>query len=288
MVMASAQLDPTYFSTDPWKKRVADWLVGQPADGFLEGNALLVRQIMEHEESGLRMVVNISAHALLTFLAERRYKNIYEQPIIGGERRTPSPERIEVDTLLGFGANASQYYFGAVALGGTGVRFYGEYCMALRPDAVEASTQIFDRDSYDLLLPPLSHQPAAVPIARMLAGRWDRDVIDMLTLKLLPELKGTNRLVTTGTVSEMILHDQEFVEIYRQGAIVPGDVQEVRQSPDEVVMEARIHARRQTGIPPSAVELVWLDRRERVAAALEDEGIHYRIVTLHGRGYQWK
>jgi hypothetical protein len=86
----------------------------------------------------------------------------------------------------------------------------------------------------------------------------------------------------------MILHDQEFVEIYRQGAIVPGDVQEVRQSPDEVVMEARIHARRQTGIPPSAVELVWLDRRERVAAALEDEGIHYRIVTLHGRGYQWK
>jgi hypothetical protein len=286
--MASAQLDPAYFSTDPWKKRVADWLARQPGDGFLDGNIVLVRQIMEHEESGLRMVVNISAHALLAFLAERRYQNIYEYPIIGGARRNPSPERIKVDTMLGFGANAGQFYFGAVALGGTGVRFYGEYCMALQPSAVAGSTQILDRDSYDLLLPPLSDQPAAVAVTKMLIGRWDVDVIDMLTLKLLPELQGTNRLVTTGTVSEMILHDQEFVEIYKQGTIVPDDVQEVRQSPDEVVMEARIHGHRQSGIPPTAVELVWLDRRERVARALEAEGIHYRIVTLHGRGYQWR
>ena len=128
--MSTAPLDPAYFSTNSWATRVQNWLHSHSSDSFLDGNVQLVRQIMEHQESGLRMVVNISAHALLTFLAERRYKNLYEHPIIGTERKSPSPERIQVDAFLGFGPDAKDFYFGAVALGGTGVRFYGECCLS--------------------------------------------------------------------------------------------------------------------------------------------------------------
>ena len=37
---------------------------------------------------------------------------------------------MEVDDKLGI--DAERTYFGAVALGGAGVRYYGEYCMVLR------------------------------------------------------------------------------------------------------------------------------------------------------------
>jgi len=283
--MASNALDPLYFSTDGWHERVENWL-RDGRDPFVDGNLHLVRQIMEHAESGLRVVINISAHALLSFLAERRYRNLYESPVIGGVRRQVSPERQRVDTLLDL-APPDQFYFGAVALGGTGVRFYGEYCMVLHSSEIDAQTQVFDRDSYDLLLPPLSDQPSDASIVTMLRGVWG-DVVDMLTLKLLPDLRGSTRLLTTGTVSEMILRDQEFVEVHKKGAITPDSIEELRQSPDEVAIEARIAARSAAGFPPTAMELRWLHRREEVVRALERSRLPYRIVTLHGRGYQWR
>jgi hypothetical protein len=110
----------------------------------------------------------------------------------------------------------------------------------------------------------------------------------MLTLKLLPELRDANRLITTGTVSELALRDQEFVEVHYNKAITSRSIEEVRQSPDEVAMEARILARSNAGFPFTAVEFRWWEQRQRVIRALEKKGIQYRIVTLHGRGYQWR
>jgi hypothetical protein len=279
--------DPIYFSDKSWGDRVEDWLAGKN-EPFLDGNHQVVRQIMENPESGLRMVVNISAEALLSFFASHRYYNLYEKPVIGGERREPSKERVQVDQLLAFERDPRNFYFGAVALGGAGVRFYGEYCMAMKPDRVNSGTRIFDRDSYDLLLSPLKDEDDVGALAKKLKGNWKPDVVEMLILKLLPELRGANQLITTGTVSEMILHDQEFVEVHREGPIFPFEIEEVRQSPDEIAMEARIQARSSAGFPPTAVELRWLQQRQEVIKALERAGIRYRIVTLHGRGYQWR
>src|SRR2546426_10062606 len=59
-LMSSRPLDPAYFSTKSWATRVQDWLQNHSSDSFLDGNVQLTRQIMEHQESGLRMVVNIS------------------------------------------------------------------------------------------------------------------------------------------------------------------------------------------------------------------------------------
>jgi len=284
----NSALDDPYFAKTDWQQRVDAWL-NDPAhaDAFLDGNVQLVRQIMTHADSGLRMVINITAYALLRFLADRAYRNLYESPQIGGERKQPSPERLQVDQMLGFGADAKDYYFGAVALGGTGVRFYGEYCMVIKPLDVTPDTQVIDRDSYDLLLPPLSKHSGHEVFSRIV-GKWANDVVPMLTRKLLPDLLGTNRLITTGTVSEMILHDQEFVEVHKRGPISSSSIEEVRQSPDEIAMEARIVARGNAGFPPTGVELRWIAQRNEVVRALEAEDLQYRIVTLHGRGYQWR
>jgi hypothetical protein len=286
--MSKPLFDTDYFSDDSWERRVQSWLDHNGSNPFLEGNSRIVRQIMSHAESGLRMVINISAEALLSFLAQRHYFNLYEEPVIGGKRRTPSQERIKVDRLLGIGSQASDFYFGAVALGGTGVRFYGEYCMALKPSEIPGNTKIFDRDSYDLLLPPLSEVSNVGALANQLRGSWKADVIDMLVRKVLPELQESKQLITTGTVSEMILRDQEFVEVQKLGPIRPESIAEVRQSPDEIAIEARIQARSNAGFAPTAVELRWLQQRRNVVEALERERILCRVVTLHGRGYQWR
>ena len=41
-----------------------------------------------------------------------------------------------------------------LALGGCGIRFYGEYRLVLMLDQIDPDPQMFDRDSYDILLAP--------------------------------------------------------------------------------------------------------------------------------------
>jgi hypothetical protein len=110
----------------------------------------------------------------------------------------------------------------------------------------------------------------------------------MLLLKMLPELRDAHRLITVGTVSELVLCDQEFIEVHLEDRITPSQVEEIRQSPDEAALEAVISDREQLGIKPTAVEMRWLRQRHRVFLALEAKHLRHRTVTLHGRGYQWR
>jgi hypothetical protein len=288
----SGGYDEIYFESAGWNKRVEAWLNRRGSSGsrnpFLDGNVKLVRQILEDKDTGLRMVINIGAEALLSFLQSGVYQNIYDEPVIGGKARKPSPQRIAVDELLGFGCEAKNYFFGAVALGGTGVRFYGEYCMVVSRDRIDDATGLFDRDSYDLLLSPLSEYSDRKELVTMLSGTWAADAVDMLTLKMLPELREPHRLITVGMVSELVMRDQEFVELHLKDRIKSGDLEEIRQSPDEAALEAGILRRNDLGIEPTAVELRWLQQRQQVFSALQSKGIRYRVVTLHGRGYQWR
>jgi hypothetical protein len=290
--MAQQELDPTYFSDREWAKRVVTWVAARKESdphSFLDGNLTLVRQVLSHPQTGLRMVINIGPDALLNFLATNDYKNIYAHPVIGGERKEPTDERIRVDALLEL-HNPSEFYFGAVALGGTGVRYYGAFCMVLKRDRVPGGTRIFDRDSYDLLVEPLSgwSQNRMKQIVSSLKGTWDEHAIEMLIMKMLPKLPASQHLITAGTVSELVMTDQEFVEVHLQNEIVPKDLEEVREAPDESAVETTILNRKRNGRSPTAVEIRWVDQRHRVLQALAKRGIPNRVVTLHGAGYQWR
>jgi len=278
--------DAVYFSQRPWSQRVGKWLAKHGSEGFSQGNRDVVERILIDPDTGLRMVVNISAASLLCVLEEGRYRNLYDRPMIGEERREPSPERLEVDGKLGITPTT---YFGAVALGGTGVRFYGEYCMVIRRERVPPDTRLFDRDSYDIVLDPIKSLGLGPPQLRsVLGGRWASDVVPMAMLRVLPELGHESRLVTSGTVSEAVLRDQEFIEVHLDGSFGVDDIEEVRQSPDETSLELTIFERERHSLPNSLTELEWARRRADVARQLDAHGVRHRVVTLHGRGYQWK
>jgi hypothetical protein len=274
-----------------WRRRLTAWLDREERkfpNSFLEANVEVITRTIEDAETGLRMVVNIPADALLSLLDEGRYRNAYDRPRVGGVEREPSETRRKVDTLLGFGADARHYYFGAVALGGTGVRFYGEYCMVLRSEAVPPSTRVFDRNCYDLVQPPLEQVADTRRLVECLRGTWSRNLLDMLVLKCVPALRSTQRLLTAGTVSEAILRDEDFVEVHRRDTFGPGELEEVRQSPEESMLAAQIETRRRQGSPPSPAEFLWSSRRNLVDRRLMEHSVKTRTVTTSARTQRWR
>lgn len=277
--------DQTYFCDAPWSERVEQWVADRKDIGFSGGNAKVVRDVLKDGETGLRMVVNITAYSLFVVLATNAYKNLYERPAIGGKPRKESETRKEVDETLGLGENT---YFGAVALGGAGVRYYGEYCMVLTLDQVAGRAKLLDRDSFDILLEPLKGLPLTEERLKALRGDWDSDRIDMAVLRVLPELGHDIRLATSGTISDTVLRDQEFIEVHLEGTFEPRSIEEVRESPDETAIEMSLRGRRDRGLHLTQTEEDWLMRRAWVSRQLATLRIPHRIVTLHGRGYQWK
>lgn len=299
--MGLADYDPVYFSTKAWDERVVDWMASKANDEFAEGNRAIVRQAISDDDSGLRVFVNLGASALLGLLPNGRYLNLYERPVIGAKRVEPSEDRREVDLALGLedperGLTAEGVYFAALGLGGVGVRFYGEYCLVLKVEQIDPNPGLFDRDSYDILLAPINELDDRSEIVAMLKGTWQDDRHSMVEMRVLPQLAHQERLVTAGTVSEAVLKDQEFIEVHirpdpghaKVGGFGPEDIEEVRESPDEVTVASRMRERDEDGEYLSAVEFEWLLRRECVARAIGRSGLPSRVVTQHGRGYQWK
>jgi hypothetical protein len=296
-----ANYDPVYFSSKSWDERVVDWMDREANDEFAEGNRAIVRQAISDDDSGLRVFVNLGAHALLGLLPNGRYLNLYERPVIGTKRVEPSEDRKEVDLALGLEdpgrrLTAEGVYFAALGLGGVGVRFYGEYCLVLKVEQIDPNPGLFDRDSYDILLAPISELDDRSAIVAMLKGTWQDDRHSMVEMRVLPQLARQARLVTAGTVSEAVLKDQEFIEVHlrpdaglgRVGGFGPEDVEEVRESPDEVAVASRLRERDEDGEYLSAVEFEWLLRRECVARMIGRTRVPSRVVTQHGSGYQWK
>jgi hypothetical protein len=153
---------------------------------------------------------------------------------------------------------------------------------------VAGRARLLDRDSFDLELEPFKSLPLSEQRLRVLRGDWDTDRVDMAVLRVLLELGHDVRLVTSGIVSDTVLRDQEFIEVHLDGSFAPRSVEEVRESPDETAIETSLRNRRERGTALSQVDEEWLLRRDWISDQLARYGIRHRIVTLHGRGYQWK
>jgi len=283
--MTLQDLDPLYFSDKPWADRLKDWLAQRASSQtFISADAHAVEAISQRPDIGLRMAVNMPPHALLRFLHEGRYKNGYELPARAGSGKgSTSDTRREVDAAL-FPSSSpppAEHYFGAAVLGGSGVRYYGEYCVVLK--VVADDTQVLDRNSYDAKFPPLVGLESIGNIMDRLRGRWRRDVVPMVKLKILPELGVAPRLTTAGTASEALLHDESFVEVHKHGTFGPGDVHEVRESAADASVETDLAGRRQRGRLRTVEESIWLARRHLVDRALAAHDIRTRIIVTAGR-----
>lgn len=275
-------LEPVYFGKANWSVRLDEWLRERSPEyeAFHHANASHIAQSILEGEAALRMVVNIPPDALLGFLRVGRYQNAYERKVaIGLSPNNVNERRRRVDQLL-FESEAGRYYFGALALGGCGVRFYGEYCMVLREVAPE--TRLMDRNSWDIEFEPLNRcDPKEV--VRFLKGQWGSDATHIAKLKVLPQLMERVRLTTTGTVSEALLNDESFVEVHKKDSFVPKDLYEIREPTTGPSVEAQLRYRCDQGQHLSVEEAIWLHRRSYLNRELANNRIRPRIVETSGR-----
>jgi hypothetical protein len=254
-------------------------------------------------DAGVHMVVNVAAAHVPAFCeASRRqdprpYMNCYDlQHRRIGDR--PAVMRIHIDQSLPTAADYQKVCFGAIELNGTGVRFYGDFCLVLCDDLVEGDTVVLDRNSYDIERLPLSRRldgrseaeraAERKRIANELAGAWS-DLAPIVAIKILDRLDRRLRRLTVGEISDGILTDEDYIEVpwlrpsNKEQSFGSDDLLEVRVSAADVALEERIRARAWAGPAPSLAELTWGAQRRKAEDALNAATVPVKVVTTAGR-----
>ena len=278
-------------------------LVSRAMDGFgPDSNAEKVPQ------SGMRVVCNISsAHIAAVLNGEfehdpKPYKNRYDlaaksknQQKVGEAVATPHSLREKIDSVIASlvsKPDGKEFYYAAIELNGTGIRYFGDLCMVLKPGKTAAKTLVLFKNSYDLSRSPLREEvfvngsldmTKAINKAKELQGIWPDDVADMAACKILDGADPTERRITTGTVSAGVLFDEDYLEVIRLESFGASSLEEIRLSAPDVAVESRIADRLRCGPTPSYAELQWRHRRrgaERIGALRK---VPTRVVATVGR-----
>lgn len=259
-------------------------------------------------QSGMRVVCNISsAHIAAVLTGEARgdpkpYKNRYDLAAQGRDPQTVGPVvptplslREQIDSVIASlvsTKDGKDFYYAAIELNGTGIRYFGDLCMVLKPDRTDANTLVLYKNSYDLSRSPLREETfvnnsldiaKAIDKAKELRGVWPDDVMDMAACKILDGANPTERRLTTGMVSAGVLVDEDYLEVIRLKSFGASSLEEIRLSAPEVAVEGRVADRLRSGPAPSFAELQWRHRRrgaERISAQMS---VPTRVVTTSGR-----
>jgi hypothetical protein len=259
-------------------------------------------------QSGMRVVCNISsAHIAAVLTGEshkdpKPYKNRYDlvspskdPQTLGDVVPTPQSLREKIDSVIAKLASTSDgknFYYAAIELNGTGIRYFGDLCMVLKPEQTDANTLVLFKNSYDLSRSPLRedvfengslNMAKAIAKAKELQGVWPDDVIYMAACKILDGANPTERRITTGTVSEGVLFDEDYLEVVRLKSFGASSLEEIRLSAQDAAVEGRVGDRLRNGPAPSYAELQWRHRRrgaERISARV---GVPTRVVATAGR-----
>lgn len=243
---------------------------------------------------------NISSAHVPAF-ASRRDGRAYQNRYDAGGRRTgeASPDgaldaREAIDVLLGgkAGVAAESVYYGAVELNGSGVRYYGDVALILRPDRVSTDELVVDRNSFDLILAPLRSRThptghwdenAAAKVLDEIAGRWSANLANMAICKVLGGGLNPERRMTVGAISQGVLADEDYIEVIRTSSFDVTDLAEARLSAADAAVDGLVADRLRRGATPGWAELLWRHRRRRADQALRAARVATRVVLSAGR-----
>lgn len=294
--------------TDRLAKSVAESTTYAHLRAFVQANADSVRRILRTSKGGrARAIVNISSAYVPNFCHRTTaglypaYLNSYDLGKASARAGSLAPSKhwtrreIVDHALAGIHAKPmDQMYFAAADLDGTGIRFYGDMTLVLESTAVDPSTLVLDRNSWDVMLPPYSGLVNSLPtpgkkqymrrlILRWLSGRWGADLPLIGATKVLAVSGPRNRRLTTGQVSHALLEDEDYVEVVRHASFDARDIEVSRVSVADITLEADIERRMASKTPPNHIEGLWLLQRRDAESALARVGVGRRVVTSSGR-----
>ena len=253
---------------------------------------------------GLSAVVNLPAVRAVLFLLRRDasrghgvYENRYTYAARVGQALKLNSVRAEIDQALAdiaanedltktSGLTATNGHYAAMDLNGPGVRYYGDICLVLKENALPTDTLILERNSFEVRVPPTAGRPGTVKEKlKKWAGQWRAHGVFMAAMRVMAGRPLGLRLMTTGTVSNGLIEDEDYLEIVIHKRFYPKNVAEVRVTAEDAAAEALIGDRARVGLAPTGAEALWRYRR-RVAARLARRPVRnlpLRVVTTTGR-----
>ncbi len=252
-------------------------------------------------DQAAKAVFNISSAHVPAFVADRTgapYKNRYNAPgrALGSGGPPAQDARALIDQALSSLTHAAwtDHYYGAVDLNGAGIRYYGDVCLVLRPEAVDGGTLVLDRNSFDLICPPLRARTCPSPghvwspvagarQAAAMSGQWANCLPSMAAHKVLSGGRTDERRITIGMISEGVLADEDYMEVIRVGSFGPGDLAEARVSAGDAAADGLVADRMRRGPAPDWAAMLWRHRLRRAEAALQSAGVRTRVVVSSGR-----
>lgn len=236
--------------------------------------------------AGMRCIVNISSTHVPAFCQDG-YKNGYD---LGKFRvgKVPKKQKLRelVDSALPV-SDPDKICFGAAALSGTGIRFYGDICLVLKAGCIEDTTKILDRNSYDLMREPLSMELGGDPTklkdkAQEISGEWS-EVGWVAAVNVLTNSQPRMRRMTTGQLASGILNDEDYIEVLKQGSFEVKDLEIARISSAEASICSHIEDKFVSGSPATAAEILYVQQRMQAVAALAANNIRVAVSTTDGR-----
>ena len=276
-----------------WQDRLDDvrtHVQGAAQTPFPRDNAQLVQRLAAQVEKGARLVVNMGNGALLSLVDEGRYLNAYQLIAAGlsnGDVRI-SETRRRIDKCLEDNAlirDPRRTWFAAVSLEGTGIRFYGEYAVALKPEKGQHVVSYFDRNCYHIIDPPLRSWDARDVCAMLKCDQADLKLV--IAAKVLLRESVVERLLTAGQVADALLCDEDYVEAYLGQEIMLNDIEEIRDSAANATLANDIRQRAYENRTPSMSEINWLQRRDDLLELLDLRTLPRRLVVSSGRTGRW-
>jgi len=288
---------------DEWLRRLEirrNKLIKQGTDkDYLAANITAIQAVLSVGQpnatrSGLVLVYNMSSADIPAFVRASQaedpkpYKNAYDMAGIGlGFRRQGvGRRRRRVDKALPV-QPGKNIYFGAVELNGSGMRFYGDFCLVLR-QCDQDKLIVLDRDSYYLEYPPISGRIQGVASKRKkeadkLSGKWNPDLNCIATIKVLGSHLPPDRILTTDRISDAVLSDEDYIEVLRRNSFGTSDLRENRVTAGDAALETSIGNNLASGRCPTFQELLWRKRRRDAVTFLRQERIATRVITTTGR-----
>lgn len=251
---------------------------------------------------GARAVVNMAAVHIPSFCDRSKigqaspYLNAYDLEEAGMARGDPRPvsktrQRIDVMLQQLHGAKPKDIYFAAVELNGTGISFYGDFCLVLAPGRVKDQAIVLDRNSYELEQEPLAgiikaetEAGSAQDILNGIAGKWRADVAMMGAIKVVGADGGRERRLTTGQISDRLLDDEDYMEVLKVGSFSTSDLEATRLALSDVATEDHIEREFSNGrLTPDHATLLWAHQRRNAVQALRHAKIPTNVVRTSGR-----
>lgn len=167
------------------------------------------------------------------------------------------------------------------------MRYYGDVCLVLKPQAVNDDTLVLYCNSYDLSCGPIRECIIGLSDtaneAQKLAGRWQANLQQMAVCKVLHGASRTERRLTTGAVSDRVLSDEDYSEGVRDESFGADEIEEARVADADAGAGGRIADRLTRGPTPASAEMQWRQRRRRADRSLTAKGLRTRILVTTGR-----